>query len=87
MMNRMIGGWLSRFSMMGRFARADSFYVTMQIAFAASERVGFDISRSLSVSKGGRVDTQPLQYLFAGSIFLGWGKGFRGRGAPGHFLE
>lgn len=83
----MTGGRLSRFSMMGRFARADSFYVTSQIAFAATERIGFDISRSLSVSQGGRVDIEPLQYLFAGSIFLGGGKGFRGRGVPGHFLE
>lgn len=83
----MTGERLSRFSMMGRFARADSFYVTTQIAFAASERIGFDVSGSLSVSEGGRVDIQPLQYLFAGSIFLGWGKGFRGRGVPGHFFE
>ena len=73
--------------MMGRFARADSFYVTAQIAFAASERIGFDISRSLSVSEGGRVDIEPLQYLFAGSIFLRRGKGFRGRDVPGHFFE
>lgn len=83
----MTGGRLSRFSLMGRFTRADSFYVTSQIAFAASERIGFDISRSLSVSQGGRVDIEPLQYLFAGSIFLGGGKDFRGRGVPGHFFE
>lgn len=83
----MTGGRLSRFSMMGRSARADSFYVTSQIAFAASERIGFDISRSLSVSEGGGVDTQPLQYLFAGSILFGGRKGFSGRDTPGHFSK
>lgn len=73
--------------MTGCFARADSFYVTAQIAFAATERVGFDISRSLSVSQGRRVDIEPLQYLFAGSILLGRRKGFSGRDAPGHLFE
>ena len=87
MINRMTWGRLSRLAMTGRSACANSFYVTSQIAFAASERIGFDISRSLSVSEGGRVDTEPLQYLFTGSILLGGGKGFSGRGAPGHFFE
>lgn len=83
----MTEGRLSRLAMMGRSARANSFYVTSQIAFAASERVGFDISRSLPVSEGRGVDTQPLQYLFTGSILLGGRKGFSGREVPGHFLE
>lgn len=87
MINRMTGGQLSRLAMTGRSARADSFYITAQVAFAASERIGFDISRSLSVSQGGRVDVQPLQYLFAGSIFLSGGKGFSGREIPGHLFE